>query len=199
MSKVREILNSASIRRDARPVAKARGSVPQPPRAIARLRWAKWALCCALLAVLATGCSTYRLQGKVVKGDTSAVRVVDANDPGLDRPPLGGVELTVTLDPRQLDHKRVGSGMSGGRGQFSMPIDALGAGFLEHQVQVAAVKEEFETATRIMPLPARDKRLLIVMTAGKSKPPPKKGAVLDETLEMSEPYMHDPTFQGEGE
>jgi len=143
------------------------------------------------LLVLLPACSGYQLRGKVVEGKTSTVELVSADDPRLEKRGIGGVTLRATLEPESLDHERVGSGQSGGDGSFVLPVDAMGAGFLEHQVQIAAIKEKYETAARNMQLPGQDYFLLITLQPGNSTEPHLKGDALDKTLEMSEPYLRD--------
>lgn len=146
----------------------------------------------ALLVVLTlatVGCGRYRLQGKVVPGDESSIALVSPDDPRLERRGIRDVDLTVTLDPRSLGNEQVGSGQSDLRGAFALPVDAMAPGFLEHEVMIAAVKDNHETASRIMMLPSEDRRLLITLTEGRSEPPRRKGEALDEALEEARPYL----------
>jgi hypothetical protein len=148
----------------------------------------RWMLL-ALAGLMLAGCGSYQLKGKVVAGEESTVAVVAEDDPRFNRRGIEGVSLSAILDPQSLDHEKVGSARSGRAGRFALPVDAMGAGFLEHEVMIAAVKEHYATATRIMPMPGSRSRLLIVLAEGESTEPRLKGDMLDETLEMGEQYM----------
>ena len=147
------------------------------------------AIALSALVLLLSGCQSYQLRGKVVSGAQSQIKIVSKDHPRLHQRGIEDVRITVTLDPQSLDNKQVASGHSSKQGSFSLPVEALGAGFLEHVVMVAAVKEQKKTAKRILQLPGRNKRLLIVLTDGRSTQPRHKGQALDEVLEESEPYM----------
>jgi hypothetical protein len=155
-------------------------------------RWLAGALALGLIGLALTGCASYELRGKVIRGDASRVELVEADDQRLEQRGLGGAKVLVTLDPQSLDNERIGAGQSGGRGGFALPVDVLGPGFLQHEVQIAVVKSDYETAARIMSLPPKKKRVLITLSPGRSTPPKRKGDVLDETLEMGEPYLDRP-------
>jgi hypothetical protein len=142
-----------------------------------------------VVAAVLSGCSGYQLRGKVVPGKQSSVQVVSRDDPRFNRRGIDGVEVTVTLDPESLDNKRVGSGETGSKGGFALPVDVMGGGFLEHEVMVAAIKKDFATAKRIMMLPGGNRRLLITLAEGQSTRPQRKGQALEEALQESEPYM----------
>jgi len=153
-----------------------------------------------VLTLLLTGCGTYRLEGKVIEGEQAAVEVVPEEGRGFGEPGIAGTRISVIIDPRRLDYKKVGEGRTGADGRFSISIDALGAGFLEHQVQVSAVKKKYETTVRLMQLPSNDKKLLIALAPGESEPPPRRGRFREETLEMSDPYLDDrPGLTGDSE
>lgn len=113
-----------------------------------------------------TGCGGYALEGRVVQGSRPAVRVVGENDPGLDGPPLEGVQVSATLDPHDLNAKPLGSATSGPDGRFSLPVEALGAGMLEYEVEVAAGRQGYQSAGDIFPMPKRSQRLLITLPPG---------------------------------
>jgi len=157
------------------------------------IRRSAWCvLLLAIMVVTLTGCGPYKLKGRVVQGDASRIAKAGRDDSRWNQPPVGEVRVLVTLDPRRLDHEQVGEGRSEADGSFAIPIDAFGAGVLEHQVQIAAMKDKYTTAARVLSLPGENERLLIVLTPGRSEKPAKKGSVLDETIEMSEPYLDEP-------
>ena len=122
---------------------------------------------CPLLLVLAlAGCGGYALEGRVVQGPRPSVRVVGADDPALDGSPLSGVQVSATLDPTDLNAKPLGSATTGPDGRFSLPVQALGAGTLQYEVEVAARRDGYQSAGDMFPMPGRSQRLLITLTPG---------------------------------
>ncbi|MFA9477228.1 hypothetical protein ACERK3_02855 [Phycisphaerales bacterium AB-hyl4] len=142
--------------------------------------------CCALLA---TGCSSYQLQGKVIEGPSSGIYIVSADDPRLNEPGVPQARIALTLDPERLSAKSIGSGASDSDGWFNVPVDEFGAGFLEHDVEVLARQQGFTPAYQTIRLPRSSRRLLIVLAEGTDRVSPRRGDVIDETLRLGEPYM----------
>jgi hypothetical protein len=148
------------------------------------------AICVAvLLGALASGCSSYQLRGTVVEGPTSAIAVVNKDDPRLGQPGVGGVVVSAVIDPQQLSRKSAGSTVSDANGQFALPIGELGAGLLEYEVQVVARSDQYQSAVSIFPLPGAGKRLLVILAVGREGQSAPRGDFLEETLKMGEPYM----------
>lgn len=143
--------------------------------------------------LLLTGCSGYQLRGKVVDGPTSMVMVVDEHDPRLNQAGLEGASVEVTVDPRSLGRKRLPAVTSEGDGSFAVPIGEVGAGFLQYDVRVLARLAGRQSAEDEMALPGGDKRLLIILAPGQDTYQPTGGAddFLNETLEMSRPYLRE--------
>ena len=112
----------------------------------------------------------YQLRGRVVPGPTPAVVVVDADDPRLGGPDgLSGAVLTVTLDPRSLGRKQIGTGVTKPDGTFEIPIEEFGAGFLEHEIAVLARAAGYVSAENAVELPSSRKRVLVILTPGRDR------------------------------
>ncbi len=134
---------------------------------IGRKLGAMLVLLLAALALPACAGAGYELQGRVIAGDYSAITVVDANDPRLTGGDgLTGVALHVQLDPGQLKRRTLARGVSAGDGVFSLPIDLIGAGSFHYDVGVFARRSGRDPASGYFRLPARNKRVLIVMNRG---------------------------------
>lgn len=125
------------------------------------------ALVAAFLAcVLCLAGCAHRVEGRVVAGDASFVTVVAADDPRLSAPGISGVRISFTRDPLRLNRELVASGVSGPEGEISIPIDAVGAGWLEEQWLVQAVRSDRGAAEGLLSLPSGSRRLLIMLAPG---------------------------------
>jgi len=118
------------------------------------------------VVVALTGCSSYALRGKAVVGPKSAAMVVQPDDPRLAGPPVEDAVLEFVLDPASGNRKRLGTTTVRPDGSFSFPVDAAGAGFLEYEVMIIARAPKRSPATATFALPARDRRVLVTLTAG---------------------------------
>lgn len=136
-------------------------------------------LLCALAAALASGCETYQLRGRVATGDATYITLVDADDPRLQTgDAIAGVVLRLQTDPGKLNRAFVGQGVTNGQGEFEIPVDEVGAGFLEYDVGIDARRPGFESAESFFRLPPSGKRVLVVLRPGK----PTRGTLDDESL-----------------
>ena len=120
----------------------------------------------ALAAVASAGCGTYQLRGHVVEGPEPMVLVTRADDPRLEQRGIGGASLELTLSPRSLGRKPLGSTFSGDGGWFAAGIDELGAGLLEYELGVVCRRQGYRTAVGAVRMPGGDQRLLVVLTPG---------------------------------
>lgn len=129
------------------------------------------ALRCALLALLALtlgGCGSYSLKGRVIAGDVSYIAVVDADDPAMESAGgVAGAMVTLSNDPDRLSREVVGTGVSGQDGEFSVPFDKIGGGFLEYDVGVRVRRPGYRDAEHYFLLPGSGKRLLVVLAPGR--------------------------------
>lgn len=142
------------------------------------------------LTATLTGCSPYQLQGIVIEGAASNMQIVEKDDPRLTRGngiPMGSIE--VTLDPDRLSRKDLQRALSNIDGTFAVPVDEPGAGFLEYDARVIVRRAGYNTATQDIRLPGPDQRLLVTLVNGEDTYKPEPPDLMDETLEMGEPYM----------
>ena len=141
------------------------------------------------LAAMVSGCTTYKLRGKVVDGDVSSILVVDPDDPRLKQPGIAGVGIQLMLDPQKLSRKQAGQTTSFAYGTFSLPVEQTGAGFLEYQAMVTARMARMSPAVRIMPLPPEDKRLLIMLAPGEDRVNRYQYDIIEETRQLGDEFM----------
>lgn len=122
----------------------------------------------ALLAAmtLLSGCGTYMLKGRVVRGSNPEVAVVDRDDPRLEGTGVPGASVRLTLDPESLGRKILPEQHTRPDGTFSIPVDEIGAGTLEYGAEVLVRKEGHEAGHGRFDLPGWDKRVLIVLPRG---------------------------------
>jgi len=121
--------------------------------------------------LIAPGCSTYALQGKVVLGPKSTVTVVDADDPRLAGIGIEGATLEFVLDPESGNRQLLGSTHADYEGAFSFPVNVTGAGFLEYEIMVIARAPERSPAVATFALPPKGKQLLVTMVRGRDHAP----------------------------
>jgi hypothetical protein len=125
----------------------------------------------AILAacLAAGGCAgSHRVQGRVIEGPRSMVLVVDQNDPRLNQPGIPGVAIDLMIDPQSLNRKPGGSEVSMADGSFAVPVQEFGAGVLEYQLGVVAVRNGFAPTETTAAMPAFHQRLLILMVKGQN-------------------------------
>ena len=123
----------------------------------------------ALCALVLGGCGSYELKGRVVRGDVSWAGVVDKDDPRLQEAGVAGVQISLVTDPMKINRERVSGSLSDNAGDFALPVDEPGAGFLIYDVGAYASKPGYLDAEGFFRLPSKDKRLLIVMHPGQSQ------------------------------
>ncbi len=143
-----------------------------------------------LAALCLVGCHSYQLQGVVIEGPSSTVLVVDETDPRLsegDALPMASVDIVI--DPDKLSRKSLPRGISDVDGRFSVPVDEPGAGFLEYDIRVLIRRSGFNSAVQDLRIPGPNKRLLITLVNGEDLYQPDPQDIVEETLEMSEPYL----------
>ncbi len=144
-------------------------------------------LLCGAFAL--TGCGASQLTGRVVEGPVTMVEVVNdlpasvASGVGLP-----GAEVVVLMDPDQANRKEIGRAMSRADGTFTVPIDAFGAGVLEHRVLISVHRRDFESAEVETILPGSNKQVSASLKPGTERRKSHE-SVVDETLRIAEPYM----------
>lgn len=136
------------------------------------------------------GCGAYQMRGVVIEGATSAIQIVDEDDPRLHSGyGLPMATIDVTLDPDRLSRKHLPRGISQVDGSFAIPIDEHGAGYLDYQVRVVVRRAGHDTALRDLRVPGPHRWLLVTLVNGEDQYKPDPPDVMDETLKMGEPYL----------
>ena len=141
------------------------------------------------MGVLASvGCQPYQLTGVVLAGAEAKVLAVSADDTRLKTFGLDGATVDVTVDPASMQPHMIGVFSTDRDGRFEIPVDALGAGFLEYELAVCCRAEGYQTVYQTIQMPSRRKKLLIVMVAGRDTYEPKKD-ILEETQKLADELL----------
>ncbi|MFI4853643.1 MAG: hypothetical protein ACIAQF_01535 [Phycisphaerales bacterium JB065] len=145
---------------------------------------------CLIAALVLPACSGggYQLQGRVIRGDYSAVMLVDADDDRLSTGEgIAGVALHVQQDPAQLNRRTLVRGNSMSDGAFALPIELIGAGTFHYDIGVFARRKGYEPTSGYFRLPPKSKRVLVVMNFGNDH---------DLGEEREDPYEDYERFKG---
>ncbi len=126
----------------------------------------------ATALVVLSGCGSYMLKGRVVRGDFSSVELVYADDARLQQPGVNGVEVRITRDPTTLNRYLAGQARSNPAGDFTLVMNEFGTGWMKEHWLVQGVVGGYQNAEMLMNLPGKGSkwRLLITMTPGSSEP-----------------------------
>lgn len=149
------------------------------------------ALVLLLVMFMLAGCGSYAIQGRVVRGSFASIQLVDKDDPRLteDNPTGGGAVVQGVLEPNiPSETQSLGQVVTDGQGRFSLPVDALGSGFLEYEAMLIARREGHQGVMNTIDLPRRGQRVLIVMPLGRDTLRVPEG-FLDEALRDAKPYL----------
>lgn len=118
-----------------------------------------------LLAMLAAlGCGGYEVRGRVVSGAFGGgVSLVNEGDQRLLAEGVGNARITIIRDPGRLNARQVASGVSEADGDFTIPMSEFGAGWLDEQWRVQAIRSRLGLAEGLvrMPRPGSGEVLLI--------------------------------------
>lgn len=148
----------------------------------------KWMLLLVSLLTL-PACSTYQLQGVVVEGPTPGVYVVDSNDERLNHLGVADAQISAMLDPNTLRPKSLPTAMTDDHGRFAITIDEPGAGLLEYSVSIYADAVGYSDAgIDVMQLPSSGKRVLVVLSAGRSQSKRRPGQTNEDLLREAETF-----------
>jgi hypothetical protein len=120
-----------------------------------------------------TGLTTYTLSGRAVVGDFGEVVFVDPTDEELGGDPIGHAQISIHRDAGEMNQQLVAQGRTDGRGYFEIDLDAFGAGWMIEKWLIQVRKGGFLTVEQMVTFPSayKDKRMLIVMTPGRSVEP----------------------------
>jgi len=134
-----------------------------------------------LVMACLTGCATetYYIHGRAVRGDFTSAAFVDPGDTRLQGEGLSGVEVYLIRDPDRGDRSIVARVQSDDRGEFVMPVNAYGAGWMIEQWEIHTYRPGFQSVQSIMtlPKPKEDRALLLTLGRGIAQRPP-----MDEDL-----------------
>ena len=142
----------------------------------------------AIGVLVSVGCQPYQLTGVVMAGAKARVMAVSADDERLAIFGLDGATVDVTVDPSSMQPRMIGVFSTDRDGRFEIPVDALGAGFLEYELAVCCRAEGYQTVYQTIQMPSRRKRLLIVMVAGRDTYEPTKD-ILEETQKLADELL----------
>ena len=78
--------------------------------------------------------------------------------------------------------------MTDGQGYFSIPVSAMGSGFLEYEAMLIARREGHQGTMRTIDLPRSSQRVLITLPLGRDSLRVPEG-FLDQTLRDAKPYL----------
>ena len=117
--------------------------------------------------LLMSGCgSGYILQGKAIRGEYSSVTFVHAEDSRLQDPGAANVRVFLIRDPSSLSRELVATASTDDRGNFIIPVNSFGAGWLVEQWLIHTYRPGSQSAESILTLPKQDSNLKILITLG---------------------------------
>ena len=117
---------------------------------------------------LMPGCgSGYAIQGKAIRGEYSSVTFVHPDDSRLQDPGVADVRVFLFRDPNSLGRELAASTSSDGGGNFIIPVNSFGAGWLVEQWQVHTYLQGSQSAESILTLPKPDMNLKLLITLGR--------------------------------
>ncbi len=130
----------------------------------------------------ASGCGSYTLSGKIIRGSISTMSLVDSVDSRLSEPGVRHVQIVIYRDPDRPAIRAAGRALSDANGWFNLEVDGFGAGWMEEEWLVRAWRPGFATAELQLRLPPkRDARpLLIVVAPGVSETPAKPQDLMEQ-------------------
>ena len=151
------------------------------------------ALALLLIVFMATGCGSYAIQGRVVRGASPSIQLVDADDPRLteSNPTGGGAVVQGVLEPNTpADMKSLGQHVTDGQGWFAIPVDAIGASVLEYEAMLIARREGHQGVLATIELPRRGQRVLIILPLGRDtlRVPER---FIDQAMRDARPYLEE--------
>ncbi|MEM9108587.1 MAG: hypothetical protein AAGC72_01030 [Planctomycetota bacterium] len=144
-----------------------------------------------LVASVLTGCGSYAIEGRVVRGSMAMIQIIDKDDARMteNNPTGGGAVVQGILEPNTPSEiQSLGQVVTDGQGRFAIPVDALGSGFLEYEAMLIARREGHQGAMKTVDLPRRGQRVLITLPLGADTLRVPKGP-LDEALRDAKPYL----------
>ena len=154
---------------------------------------AQRAIALLLVTVMFAGCGSYAIQGRVVRGSSASIQLVDKDDRRMteDNRTGGGAVVQGILEPdTPTEMQPLGQVVTDGQGNFSIPVDALGSGFLEYEAMIIARREGHRGAMATIDLPRGSERVLVTLPLGADtlRVPER---FLDQALRDAKPYLEE--------
>lgn len=140
-----------------------------------------------------SGCSSYAIKGRVIRGPAASVQVVSNDDPRLKESNAtgAGAEIQAVLEPTTpTERQGLGRHVSDSQGWFSIPVDAFGSGLLEYEAQIIARRDGNQGVMGTVDLPRRGQSVLITLPLGHDTLVVPEG-FLDQTLREAKPYLEE--------
>lgn len=135
----------------------------------------------AILLAAVTGCSSYRLRGRIIEGRgvPPQVLIVNADDERLQSPGLAFGSIEATIDPNSIKPLRIPLARTDEHGDFDIPVDKPGAGVLDYQLAMVVRAPGHRPLVEEIKLPASFRRLLIVLPSGRDNYRPERDPLQD--------------------
>ncbi len=123
----------------------------------------------AFTALLAGGCSSPQLRGRVVEGPIGVVTVVESKDERLKDPGIANVAIELRASSTTRS-KSLAEGRSGADGSFSFPISAGLS--LSDQLRLTAKADGYIPTQGVTFIPGEGRELLVVLKRSDGQTPP---------------------------
>ena len=118
--------------------------------------------------LLMPGCASgYVIQGKAIRGEYSSVTFAHPDDSRLQDSGMADVKVFLFRDPSSLGRELVATASSDDRGNFILPINSFGAGWLVEQWMVHTYLPDTQSAESILTLPKQGTNLKMLITLGR--------------------------------
>ncbi len=119
-----------------------------------------------LVMVLLTGCAVepYVIHGRAVRSDFTTASFVDVDDSRLLGEGLSSVDVYLIRNPTRGDREVVARVQTNDVGEFAMPVNAYGAGWMIEEWMIHTYRPGFQSVESIMTLPKpKETRALLLM------------------------------------
>lgn len=120
------------------------------------------------------GCGGYAFKGRVIAGSYPSVEFVPAGDDRAQGSGLPGATIELIRDPDSLSAETVGRGSTDGQGNFSIPVDAFGAGWLEEDWLLRVRHPRATMVEQMIRLPGGSKLTIITLSPGRDSFTPRE-------------------------
>ena len=143
--------------------------------------------------LMLAGCSGYAIEGRVVRGPSPSVMVVDSDDPRLTELNTtgSGAAIEGVLEPNTpTERQTLGRFVADEQGWFAIPVDAIGSGLLEYEALLIARRDGNQGAMGTIELPRRGQRVLITLPLGADTLIVPE-SFRDQALRDARPYLDD--------